>query len=94
LVNFESETEARRNVISGIDSVARKLGHTRAVCRRAYVHPAVIEAYMDRSLEDALKGNVAKTFLRLKADESAVVALLKRSMVRKGSKGKVTSGRI
>jgi hypothetical protein len=49
---------------------------------------------MDRSLEDALKGNVAKTFLRLKADESAVVALLKRSMVRKGSKGKVTSGRI
>jgi DNA topoisomerase-1 len=83
LVDFESESEARRNVISGIDSVARKLGHTRAVCRRAYVHPAVIEAYMDRSLEDALKGNVAKTFLRLKADEAAVVALLKRSMGRK-----------
>jgi DNA topoisomerase-1 len=86
LVNFESETEAKRNVISGIDSVARKLGHTRAVCRRAYVHPAVIEAYMDRSLEDALKGNVAKTFLRLKADESAVVALLKRSMKSKSPK--------
>jgi DNA topoisomerase-1 len=83
LVDFESEIEAKRNVISGIDSVARKLGHTRAVCRRAYVHPAVIEAYMDRSLEDALKGNVAKTFLRLKADEAAVVALLKRSMGRK-----------
>ena len=83
LVDFESESEAKRNVISGIDSVARKLGHTRAVCRRAYVHPAVIEAYMDRSLEDALKGHVAKTFLRLKADEAAVVALLKRSMGRK-----------
>jgi len=93
LVNFESENEAKRNVISGIDSVARKLGHTRAVCRRAYVHPAVIEAYMDRSLEDALKGNVAKTFLRLKADESAVVALLKRSMVRKELKDRARSRR-
>ena len=86
LANFESETEAKRNVISGIDSVARKLGHTRAVCRRAYVHPAVIEAYMDRSLEDALRGNVAKTFLRLGADEAAVVALLRRSMKNKPSK--------
>ncbi len=82
MLNFESAIEAKRNVISGIDSVARKLGHTRAVCRRAYVHPAVIEAYMDRSLEDALKGKVAKTFLRLKADEAAVVALLKRSRKR------------
>jgi hypothetical protein len=38
-----------------------------------------------------LKGNVAKTFLRLKADESAVVALLKRSMGRKESKDRARS---
>ena len=82
LVNFESETEAKRNVIAGIDIVAHKLGHTRAICRRAYVHPAVIEAYMDRSLEDAVKATVAKTSLRLKADEVAVVALLKRRVKR------------
>lgn len=86
MLNFESAIEAKRNVIHGIDSVARKLGHTRAVCRRAYVHPAVIEAYMDRSLEDALQGNVAKAFLRLKADEAAVVSLLKRSTGRNQSK--------
>ena len=43
---FESETEARHRVVAAIDTVARKLGHTRAVCRRAYVHPAVIATYM------------------------------------------------
>jgi hypothetical protein len=42
----------------------------------------VIEAYMDRSLEDAVKATVAKTSLRLKADEVAVVALLKRRVKR------------
>jgi DNA topoisomerase-1 len=45
---FESETEARRKVVAAIDMVAHKLGHTRAVCRRSYVHPAVIETYLNR----------------------------------------------
>src|SRR5207248_1854664 len=43
---FESETEAKRKVVAAIDIVARQLGHTRAVCRRSYVHPDVIELYM------------------------------------------------
>src|SRR5882762_5028256 len=38
VAQFESETEAKRNVLTAIDGVARKLGHTSAVCRRAYVH--------------------------------------------------------
>ena len=46
LPGFESESEGRRNVIAAIDEVARKLGHTRAVCRRSYVHPGVIDAYL------------------------------------------------
>jgi DNA topoisomerase-1 len=40
-----SEREARRNVNSVLDQVARRLGNTRAVCRQYYVHPAVIAAY-------------------------------------------------
>ena len=46
LAHFESETEAKRNVLAVIDEVARKLGHTRAVCRRSYVHPRVIGSYL------------------------------------------------
>jgi len=78
-VGFESETEAKRNVIAAIDSVARKLGHTRAVCRSSYVHPAVIETYMEGGLEAALGVAIARTSARLRADEAAVLALLRRN---------------
>jgi len=49
LEGFESESEAKRNVIAAIDRVARRLGNTRAVARRSYVHPAVVDAYLDGS---------------------------------------------
>jgi DNA topoisomerase-1 len=62
---FESETEAKRKVVAAIDSVAHKLGHTRAVCRKAYVHPAVIAAYM--AGQEIPNGG-----------EGAVVALIRR----------------
>ena len=79
LARFESETEAKRNVVEAIDSVARRLGHTRAICRRAYVHPAVIEAYLDGTLDSALDRERAAEARRLRADEAAVLTLLKRS---------------
>jgi DNA topoisomerase-1 len=83
---FESETEAKRNVVAAIDSVAKKLGHTRAVCRRAYVHPAVIETYLDGSIESALDLEGAAEGRRLRADEAAVLAFLKRTARVQGRK--------
>jgi DNA topoisomerase-1 len=40
-----SRREADRNVIRAIDAVAERLGNTRAVCRKYYVHPALLHAY-------------------------------------------------
>lgn len=45
-----SEAEARRHVQSAIESVAKRLGNTRAVCRKCYIHPAVLDAYLEGSL--------------------------------------------
>ncbi|MGH7765172.1 MAG: DNA topoisomerase IB [Candidatus Dormibacteraceae bacterium] len=73
---FKSETEAKRNVIAAIDSVARRLGHTRAICRQSYVHPAVIDTYMSGSLASTLAG-VSATAQGLLADELSALALLK-----------------
>lgn len=42
---FESETEAKRNIVEAIKNVAEKLGNTPAVCRTCYIHPAVLECY-------------------------------------------------
>jgi DNA topoisomerase I len=41
-----SRREADRNVIAAIDAVAERLGNTRAVCRKYYVHPALLQAYL------------------------------------------------
>lgn len=42
--------EAERNVLRAIDCAAERLGNTRAVCRKYYVHPALIEAYLEGSV--------------------------------------------
>jgi len=41
-----SRREADRNVLRAIDAVAERLGNTRAVCRKYYVHPALLHAYL------------------------------------------------
>jgi DNA topoisomerase-1 len=41
-----SATAAKRNVLAALDCVAKKLGNTRAVCRKSYVHPGLFETYM------------------------------------------------
>src|SRR2546425_354474 len=40
-----SRSEADRNIVRSLDAVAERLGNTRAVCRKYYVHPALLEAY-------------------------------------------------
>jgi DNA topoisomerase-1 len=42
---FSSEAEAKRHINACIKAVSGVLGNTAAVCRKAYIHPAVIEAY-------------------------------------------------
>jgi DNA topoisomerase-1 len=39
--------EAKANVVRAIDETAERLGNTRAVCRKYYIHPALIEAYLE-----------------------------------------------
>jgi DNA topoisomerase-1 len=41
-----SRREADRNIIAAVDRTKAKLGNTRSVCRKYYIHPALIEAYL------------------------------------------------
>jgi DNA topoisomerase-1 len=47
---FENITHFKRNVVNVLDTVAGKLGNTRTVCKKYYVHPTVIAAYESGSL--------------------------------------------
>jgi DNA topoisomerase-1 len=43
---FETEKQAKANVKTAVCAVAQLLGNTPAICRKCYVHPAVVEAYL------------------------------------------------
>ncbi len=55
LGGFESETQGKRNVTEAIKTTAERLGNTPAICRKCYVHPGVIDAYMEGSLLNFFK---------------------------------------
>jgi DNA topoisomerase-1 len=83
---FDSQTQANKNVVAAIESVAKKLGNTRAVCRKCYIHPAVLDTYLDGDLAMALQQRVeqklAGSLKSLKPEEAAVMAMLQERLRR------------
>lgn len=47
---FETATEQKKKVVEALDMVAAKLGNTRTVCKKYYVHPALISLYENKGL--------------------------------------------
>ena len=52
---FETKKQARVNITTAINAVAKILGNTPAICRKCYVHPAVLETYLDGNSIEGLK---------------------------------------
>lgn len=84
--DFDSDAAAKRNVTQAIESVAERLGNTKAICRKCYVHPAIIDAYLDRSLVKTLKAKTERELREsvssLSGEEGAVLGLLQQRMER------------
>jgi DNA topoisomerase-1 len=70
------QRQANRCVVRAVESVAERLGNTPAICRRCYVHPAVIESYLDGSLRGALESRSRRSPGGLPPEEAAVLALV------------------
>ncbi len=82
----DSEAQAKRNVVQAVEAVAKQLGNTRSVCRKCYVHPAVIDSYLDGTMLDVLRGRAEEelraSLSRLEPEEAAVLALLQQRLKR------------
>jgi DNA topoisomerase-1 len=83
LQEYEQHTSAREansQIVAAVESVARELGNTPAVCRRCYVHPDVFEAHLDGTLRDSLAREAQRKLSRglsgLTPEEAAVLAML------------------
>lgn len=76
---FDSQTKAKKNVMAAIRRVAEKLGNTPTVCRKCYIHPRIIDAYLQGTTLDAIRRRAAGAMKRIKdlePEEAAVLALL------------------
>ena len=56
---FSSARQAKRNLARAVESVAVRLGNTPAICRRCYIHPVVVDAYLGGKLAGALRRRAA-----------------------------------
>src|SRR5438270_7861676 len=77
----DGEAKRKKAIIRAVEKVARHLGNTPAICRRCYIHPAILDGFLDGTLldtlaaktEDYLEGNIEG----MSAEEAAVTAFLR-----------------
>lgn len=79
-----SQKEAKANVTQAVESVAKMLGNTPTICRKCYVHPEVLESYLQGTTIATLQQRGAEKLARglraLKPEEAAVMALLQERL--------------
>ncbi|MGZ8320803.1 MAG: DNA topoisomerase IB [Telluria sp.] len=81
---FDSEAQAKKNIVRAIETVAERLGNTPSICRKCYVHPAVIDAYLEGTVLEALRTRTEEAMSgdlhALQPEEAAVLALLQQRL--------------
>jgi DNA topoisomerase-1 len=77
LPTWDSPVQTKSAIARAVERVAERLGNTPAVCRNSYIHPAIINAYLDGSLAEALSRNLKdRTGGMLRPEESAVLTII------------------
>ena len=89
---FDSEAQAKSNIVDAIEEVAQELGNTPTICRKCYVHPVVLDAYLDGTLVETLKKRAERKLStslgRLEPEEAAVLAFLQQTLAREAEEQK------
>ena len=94
LREFEAVTQAaqaKKNVLTAIEAVARMLGNTPAVCRKCYVHPDILDSYLAgntiATIQQRAAGKIDRSLSKLKPEEAAVLMLIQEKL-RGGTKAR------
>jgi DNA topoisomerase-1 len=85
LCEFEasgSQTQAKKNLAQAIAVVAQQHGNTPAICRKCYVHPVVLETYLQELRLDIRQQDMGPPAVALphalRPEEAAVLAFLQQ----------------
>ncbi|HEV2691627.1 MAG TPA: DNA topoisomerase IB [Verrucomicrobiae bacterium] len=76
----EKVTQCRKNIVSAIKTASQHLGNTPTVCRKSYIHPVIIEAYLEGSLIPTAERLISKMksthAIHLRLDELVLLEFL------------------
>ena len=81
---FSTQAAAKRNIRAAIEAVSARLGNTPTICRKCYVHPEILDCYLDEALilEIEAEAEAESDSGTLRPDEAAVLALLRQRLKR------------
>jgi DNA topoisomerase-1 len=84
---FDTKAQAKKNLVAAIERVAERLGNTPAVCRKCYIHPVILESYLDGSTVDVIlrkaEDSLSHGLPSLSGAEGAVLAFLQQRLRQK-----------
>jgi DNA topoisomerase-1 len=79
----DTKTQAKKNLVRAIEAVAQRLGNTPAICRKCYIHPEIMNAYLEGTMLDTFKKRAEqqlRNIAGLSPEEAAVLAFLQRRL--------------
>jgi DNA topoisomerase I len=83
---FDSDAKAKKNIRAAIEQVSSRLGNTPTICRKCYVHPEVLNSYVEGSLllqaKEEIEAELRDDLASLKPEEAAVLTLLEARLNR------------
>jgi DNA topoisomerase I len=86
---FETKKQAKANIKDAIGAVAKVLGNTPAICRKCYIHPAVLETYLDGQTVEGLKQKTDQVLedetIGLRDSEKAILKFLTARLAKKAT---------
>jgi DNA topoisomerase-1 len=86
---FETKKQAKANIKDAISAVAKLLGNTPAICRKCYVHPAVLESYLNGDSIEGLKQRTEEALesrtIDLRSGEAAILKFLQARLEKKAA---------
>ena len=83
VARLDPDLPRKKHIVQAVEVVAAKLGNTKAVCRKCYIHPEILDAHLDGSLVENLAKQAAVMSQgngKLRGDERAVLTLLQRRL--------------
>jgi DNA topoisomerase-1 len=82
----ENEAQAKKNIKDAISAVAKILGNTPTICRKCYVHPVVLDSYLDGDMIEGLKQKTEEALSEnledLRAEEAAVMSFIQAKLAK------------